>query len=157
MKFVFAKFISIAIQRLPGIVSLFLTLLFFLFVSGYSVEEKSTLDKLFATGTGFFGGMVGGGIIGWLVGGFGVVAMGTGVGVGALGAIAVGGAIGAIFGGLTGASFSFVQMLQNPSDFHVNWIGLPITLLASICLFFILRLALQKMPILMRRSVDREA
>ena len=69
----------------------------------------------------------------------------------------IGNTIGAIFGGLTGASFSFVQMLQNPSDFHVNWIGLPITLLASICLFFILRLALQKMPILMRRSVDREA
>lgn len=154
MKPFLGKLLSIANQNLPKAVSLFLTILFFLSVSGYFIEEKSAFDKLFATGTGLFAGMVGGGVLGWIVGGVGVVAMGTGFGVGALGAIFVGATVGAIFGTLTGASFSFLQMLRNPGDFDVNWLGLALVLLVSVCVFFILSLALQKVLALVRRSAD---
>ncbi|WP_417605580.1 hypothetical protein [Primorskyibacter flagellatus] len=148
----FVKLFSTPSRHLPGVISLFFTFLLFLSVSGYFIEEKSALDKLFATGTGFFAGMVGGGVLGWVIGGFGVVAMGTGVGVGALGAIAIGATVGALFGGLTGASFSFVQMLRNPSDFDVNWLGLVLALLVSAIVFFCFKLALLKVPTLLRRG-----
>jgi hypothetical protein len=156
MRQFFAKLLSTATRHLPSVISLFLTFLFFLSVSGYFIEEKSALDKLFAPGVGFFAGMLGGGVLGWLIGGVGVVAMGTGVGVGPLGAIIIGGAVGAIFGGLTGASFSFLQMLRNPGDFDVNWLGISLVLLVSLGVFFSLRLAMQRIPTLMRRSAEKD-
>jgi len=156
MKKFFGKLMVITSRYLPALFSLFLAILFFLVVSGYFIAERGIIAKLFATGAGFFSGMIGGGLLGWVVGGFGVVAMGTGVGVGALGAILIGAAMGAVFGGLTGASFSFVQMLRKPSDYDVNWLALLVVLLGSVVVFFAIRLVLRKVPGLVRGlSLDK--
>jgi len=136
-------------------IAFFLAALIFVYVSEFFIEEKSVLGKMWATGAGFFGGMVCGGVVGWLVGGFGVVAMGTGVGVGALGAIAVGAIAGAILGGLTGASFSLLQMVLSPGDYDVHWLGLALVLLLAVGLFFILRRALNKVVTIALRDAKK--
>lgn len=155
MRQTFGRLLSTATRHLPSVLSLFITVLFFLVVSGYFIQEKSILGKLLAPGVGFFTGMLGGGVLGWFIGGVGVVAMGTGIGVGALGAIVIGGAVGAIFGGLAGASLSFLQMLRNPRDFDVHWLGVTSVLLVSFVIFFALRLAMQRIPALVRRSAEK--
>lgn len=150
MKSVFEKILVVANRHLPTLFSLVVATLFFLVISGYTITEKSMIAKLLTTGAGFFGGMIGGGVLGWIVGGFGLVAMGTGVGVGALGAIVIGATVGAVFGGLTGASFSFVQMLRNPADYDVNWIALVMVFFGSVAVFYAVRWALRKVPKLVR-------
>ncbi|MEB8388513.1 hypothetical protein OO012_14900 [Rhodobacteraceae bacterium KMM 6894] len=152
MRQMFLRLISFASRHLPDLVSLFFAILFFLLASGYFIEEKSALAKLFVTGAGLVTGMVGGGVLGWVVGGVGIVAMGTGVGIGALGAIVIGGTVGAVIGGLTGASFSFVNMLLNPGDFDVSWLGLGMVAIGSAVVFFLLRLVLRKLPKLVRKN-----
>lgn len=141
-------------RYLPEFLSLFCAIVFFLVVSGYFIAEKGALEKLYATGAGFFGGMVGGGVLGWLVGGFGVVAMGTGVGVGALGAVVLGGIVGAVLGGLTGATFSFVQMIRNPSDYNVNWLALAVVLAGATIVFYLTRWLLRKLPSVLNKILS---
>jgi hypothetical protein len=142
---------SVAYRHLPDLFSLFLAILFFLVGSDFFITEKSMLSKLYATGTGFAAGMVGGGILGWIVGGVGIVAMGTGIGVGSLGIVLVGGAVGAVLGTLTGASFSFFQMLSNPGDFNLNLPGLALVLIGSAIVFFGVRWLLRRMAGLSRK------
>ncbi|MCA0906069.1 hypothetical protein LCM27_06625 [Ruegeria marisrubri] len=152
MKSMMGNLLSFAARHLPDLLSAFCAIIFFLVVSGYFISEKGAFEKLFATGAGFFGGMVGGGILGWIVGGFGVVAMGTGVGVGAVGAIILGGIFGAVLGGLTGATFSFVQMIRNPSDYNVNWLALLLVLFGATIVFLALRWLFKKMPTMLNRN-----
>jgi hypothetical protein len=160
MKKFLEKLLAIAGRNFPDILAFFVAILFFLLVSGYFITEKGTIEKLFATGAGFVGGMVGGGILGWIVGGIGVVAMGTGIGIGAVGAVVVGGIAGAILGTLTGASFSFVQMLRNPSDFNVNWFALLFVLIGAALVFFLarwlVRWLVHRVPAFSRRFLNRQ-
>lgn len=131
---------------MPSFLSLFIAIGLFLFVSNYFITEKSFGQKLFPTALGFGGGMLGGGILGWVVGGFGIVAMGTGVGFGAVGAVAIGIVAGAVFGGLTGASFSFLMLLKNPSNFNVEWGGILAVAILTSAIFFALRWLIKKIP-----------
>lgn len=160
MKKFLERLLAIAGRHLPDILALFVSILFFLVVSGYFITEKGTVEKLFATGAGFVGGMVGGGILGWIVGGIGVAAMGTAVGIGAVGAVVVGGIAGAILGTLTGASFSFVQMLRNPSDFNVNWLALLLVLIGAALVFLVVRWLVRwmvhRVPAFSRRFLNRQ-
>lgn len=155
MKTIIRKMLNFSGRYLPSLLSLLCAIFFFLLVSGYFIAEKGAFEKLYASGAGFFGGMVGGGILGWIVGGFGVVAMGTGVGVSALGAIVLGGVLGAVLGGLTGATFSFVQMIRNPSDYNVNWLALVLVSVGAIIVFFVIRWLLRKMPALLNKIYPR--
>ncbi|WP_371055134.1 hypothetical protein [Rhodosalinus sp. K401] len=160
MKKLLERSLAIAGRHLPDVLALFISILFFLIVSGYFITEKGLFQKLFATGAGFLGGLVGGGIIGWIVGGIGVAAMGTAVGIGAIGALVIGGITGAVFGMLMGASLSFVQMLRNPSDFDVNWLALAFVLLGAAIVFLAVRWVtnwiIHKMPGLARRFLTRQ-
>jgi len=160
MKKFFEKLLAIAGRSFPEVLALFVSILFFLVASGYFITEKGMLEKLFATGAGFIGGMVGGGILGWIVGGIGIVAMGTGIGIGAVGAVVVGGIAGAVLGALTGASFSFVQMLRNPSGFNVNWPALLLVFFGAAVLFLVgrwlIRCLVHRVPALSRRFLNRQ-
>ena len=159
MKKSFERLLAIAGRHFPDIMALFVAILFFLVFSGYFITEKGFLDKLFATGVGFVGGLVGGGILGWIVGGIGVAAMGTAVGIGAVGAVLIGGIAGAILGTLTGASFSFLQMLRSPSDFNVDWPALALVSIGSVIVFFGLRWSVKwlvkRLPALNSRFLSR--
>lgn len=150
MKAITGRFLVFCASRLPEVLALFFALLFFLVVSNYFITEKGFFAKLLPTGIGFVAGLVGGGVLGWIVGGIGVVAMGTGIGIGAIGAVFVGAVAGAVLGGLSGASFSFVQMIRNPSDFDVQWLGILLVFFASSAVFFGVRYVLRRVPALVR-------
>lgn len=160
MKRSLERLLAIAGRHLPDIIALFVAIVFFLVASGNFITEKGFLDKLFATGVGFVGGLVGGGILGWIVGGIGVAAMGTAVGIGAVGAVLIGGIAGAILGTLTGASFSFLQMLRSPSDFNVDWLALALVSIGAAMVFFgvrwLVRWLVQTLPALTSRFLSRE-
>lgn len=160
MRKFFENLLAFAGRHLADVLALFMAFLFFFLVSGFFITEKGIFEKLFAPGVGFFGGLLSGGIIGWIVGGIGVAAMGTAVGVGAFGAVLIGGIAGAALGALTGASFSFVQMVRNPSDFDVNWIALLLVFFGAAIVFFLVRWTVQWMvlhlPSLARRFSSQQ-
>ncbi|HRK43159.1 MAG TPA: hypothetical protein PLH11_08970 [Gemmobacter sp.] len=115
----FLSKLAAAIRRNSTKILIFLfTLMFFALLSGYAIEEKSILSRMWIGGVSFFVGVATGGLLGFLVGGIGIVAMGTGIGIPALAVSGIGALIGGVFFGAVGTGIG--AYLSDPSRYEVN-------------------------------------
>ncbi|MEO9781291.1 MAG: hypothetical protein ABJH07_09430 [Sedimentitalea sp.] len=134
----FLRFVKKHIAVMTG---LFFAILSFVYGSEYFIEEKRGVIRIIAPIIGLVSGAAVGGVFGWLLGGIGIAAMGGAIGLSAP-FVAILGAIGfSVFLGGIGASVALFRVMRNPSNFYVNWVGLLALLLASIVLFWAIKVA----------------
>ena len=118
MSWFFSKLAAAIRRNSTNILIFVFTLMFFALLSGYAIEEKSILSRIWLGGASFFLGAAAGGLLGFLVGGIGIVAMGTGIGVPALAVSAIGALMGGVFFGAVGTGIG--GYLSDPSRYEVN-------------------------------------